>query len=183
MIKKFYHWIALCSLAGGLLSCASAVQDNYSYPSNPDLVVYSYCSADAYGAKLVKETAKSISRFNAISNIPELTIDKIYVIREFKVSRTQVIESYATVWVHYDFLAILQPNNQIPLDPRVTTLPNYAEFVLVLENGLWKIKKGMVTPCITKDKALEYLGTLRDIGTAEEKDKIELLIHQLEILN
>jgi len=182
-MKKLYRWISICLLLGPLFSCGSSSKYDYRYPGSPDLVVYSYCSADAYGAKLSKETARSISRFNSGSNIPEQTIDKIYVIREFKVSRTQVLASYATVWVNYDYLAILQPHGQIPLDPRVTSLPNYFDFVLVLENDLWKIKKGMVPPCITKDKALEYLRTLRDTGTAEEREKIELLIQQLVILN
>jgi hypothetical protein len=182
-MKKYCIWIFICILFSLLLSCATGTKDSYYYPNKPDLVVYSYCNADAYGAKLSNETAKSISRFNSMANIPEQTLDKIYIIREFKVSRTQVLESYATVWVKYNYLAILQPNSQIPLDPRVNTLPNYFDFVLVLENGLWKIKKGMVPPCITKDKALKYLQTLLDASTTEERDKIELIIQQLEILN
>ncbi len=182
-MKKFYHWIGISLLFGLQFSCASKSIDNYRYPNSPDLVVYSYCNADAYGAKLSKETAKSISRFNSMSNIPEQTIDKIYVIRKFKVSKTQIIESYATVWVKYDYLAILQPNGEIPLDPRVNTLPSYTDFILALENGLWKIKKGMVPPCISKDRALEYLHTLEDTSTPEEREKIDLIAQQLEILD
>ena len=182
-MKNKYVWLFICALFTPLFSCAPAAVDNYRYPNTPDLVVYSYCNADAYGAKLSKETAKSIARFNSISNIPEQNTDKIYIIREFKVSKTQVLESYATVWVKYDYLAILEPFGQVPLDPRVSVLPNYFDFILVQENGLWKIKKGMVPPCISKDKALEYLRALQDTCPVEEKDKIILIIQQLEILN
>lgn len=182
-MNKLFIWIGICLFLGPLYSCAPKPVVRYYYPNKPDLVVYEYCSADAYGAKLSKETIGAISRFNAFSNLQGSSIEKIYIIREFKITTTQILESYAMVQVRYDFLATLQLNGQIPLDPRVNTLPSYVDFLVVLENGLWKIKNGSIPPSIYKDPALKYLNSLADKGTPEEKEKIELLIQQLEILN
>lgn len=179
-MKKFYFWICICLLLGPLCLGAYSPADKYYYPNTPDLVVYEYCSADAYGAKLSKETIDSISKFNAFSNLQDINIDKIYIIREFKILRTQILESYATVWVKYDYLAILQPNGEIPLDPRISNLPNYVYFILKRENGLWKIIKGAITPSVYKEPVLKYLSSLAEKSPTEERDKLELLSQQLE---
>jgi hypothetical protein len=183
-MRRSYIWVFLCLV---LCACATMPAGKEvkieNYPNKPDLVVYEYCTADAYGARLSTGTVQSISRYCAASNSLEVKTDKILVIDEFKLEKTQVIEDYATVQVKYKYLVILKPLAQDSLNDKVQGLPNYVNFILSRENGLWKITSAPPEPCVYKETALSFIDNLSNTLNDEQKVKVQYLGYELKDIN
>ena len=167
-----------------LCSCASVNTGKQvkieGYPNKPDLVVYEFCDADAYGARLSEDTMKMVRKYFAGSVSLPVDTSKIYVITDFKIKGFQVLEDYATVQVKYTLVAIVE-NNQLITD--IKTIPPNVDFILTRENGLWKISASKIPPCVYKETVLTYIDGLSEKASAEEKVKLQYLGFELKDIN
>jgi hypothetical protein len=174
---------ALCSCAtttSNTTSNSRAVLSVSGYPSKPDLVVYEYCKADAYGSRLTPETAELTSRFYSLTSPPELGWNYIYLIRDYKIQQTIEKGDTATVYVIYDYMATL---NIDKADVYVEDMPFLVEFNLVKERGGWKIAAFKTLPCVYKETALAYLKErFKGAGSQKQEDEMLSLIQKVKTL-
>ncbi len=175
--------LALCSCAtttGTTTSSNRQVLSISAYPSKPDLVVYEYCKADAYGSRLSPETAELTSRFYSVNSPPELGWNYIYLIRDYKIQQTIEKGDTATVYVIYDYMATL---NVDTADVYVEDMPFLVEFNLVKERERWKIAAFKTLPCVYKETALAYLKErFKGAGSQKQEDEMLSLIQKVKTL-
>lgn len=175
--------LVLCSCAattGTTTSSNRQVLSISAYPTKPDLVVYEYCKADAYGSRLSSETAELTSRFYSVNSPPELGWNYIYLIRDYKIQQTIEKGDTATVYVIYDYMATL---NIDKADVYVEDMPFLVEFNLVKERGGWKIAAFKTLPCVYKETALAYLKErFKSSGNQKQEDEMLSLIQKVKTL-
>ncbi len=150
------------------------------YPSKPDLVVYEYCKADAYGSRLTDETSELTSRYYSANSPPELGWNYIYLIRDYKIQQTIEKGDTAVVYVIYDYMATLNVDKS---DVYVEDMPFLVEFNLVRERNLWKIAAFKTLPCVYKETALAYLKErFKGSGNQRQEDEMLSLIQKVKTL-
>jgi hypothetical protein len=148
--------------------------------NKPELVVYEYCKADAYGARLSTDTVKATTKFYVQNSPPELGWTYIYLISDFKVQQTLVEGDTAKVFIIYDYLATL---DLVKKDVYVEDFPFLVEFNLTKENGLWKINSFKTLPCVYKDAALAFLkNQFKSSTNQDEEDRLLALIEKVKAL-
>ncbi|MDD5492434.1 MAG: hypothetical protein PHV60_07130 [bacterium] len=175
--------LVLCSCGATTSTTTSSNRQVLSisgYPSKPDLVVYEYCKADAYGSRLTSDTAELTSRYYSVNSPPELGWNYIYLIRDYKIQQTIEKGDTATVYVIYDYMATL---NVDKADVYVEDMPFLVEFNLVKERGLWKIAAFKTLPCVYKETALAYLKErFKGAGNQKQEDEMLSLIQKVKTL-
>lgn len=180
MMKNYFCialFLVLCSCAPGSTGRQVKIE---GYPNKPDLVVYEFCDADAYGARLSEDTIKTVGKYFPNGVSLKADASKIYVITDFKIRGFQVLEDYATVQVKYTLVAVLD-NNQLLAD--IKQIPTNVDFILTRENGLWKISDTKIPPCVYKETVLTYLDKISEKATPEDKVKLQYLGFELKDIN
>ncbi len=180
MQKKYFLiilFLVFCSCAPANTGKQVKIE---GYPNKPDLVVYEFCDADAYGARLSEDTIKTVSKYFPGGVSLKADTGKIYVITDFKIRGFQVLEEYATVQVKYTLVAVLD-NNQLVTD--IAQIPTNVDFILTKENGLWKISATKIPPCVYKETVLTYLDKISEKASPEDKVKLQYLGFELKDIN